>query len=150
MRLPAYDGAAALPTKQHREIRVAIERVVSTSPYAEPIGFSAAVRAGDLVIVAGTTALDASGELVGGDDPHAQTLEALRKVAASLAAAGARLDQVVQTRVHLARAGDWREVGRAHGEVFGAVRPAATMVISGLLHPRMRVEIEATAYAPAG
>ena len=128
---------------------MAIERVASASPYAEPIGFSAAVRAGDLVFVAGTTALDTSGELVGGDDPHAQTLEALRKVGASLAAAGARLDQVVQTRIHLARAGDWREVGRAHGEVFGAVRPAAAMVVSGLLHPRMRVEIEAIAHAPA-
>ena len=128
---------------------MAIERVASPSPYADRIGFSAAVRAGDLVLVAGTTALGPGGELIGEDDPYAQTIEALRKVAASLAAVGARLDQVVQTRIHLARAGDWPEVGRAHGEVFGAARPAAAMVVSGLLDPRMRVEIEATAYAPA-
>ena len=125
-----------------------IQRIPSSSPYAESIGFSAAVRSGDFVFVAGTTALDARGEMVGGEDAHAQALEALRKVAAALEAAGARLDQVVQTRIHLARAGDWREVGRAHGEVFGGVRPAAAMVVSGLLDPRMRVEIEAVAYAP--
>ena len=128
---------------------MAIERVASASPYAEPIGFSAAVRAGDVVFVAGTTALDASGELVGGDDPHAQTLEALRKVGASLAAVGARLDpggaDAHPPRPRERRAGG----GRAHGEVFGAVRPAAAMVVSGLLHPRMRVEIEAVVHAPA-
>lgn len=126
-----------------------IQRIASPSPYAEPIGFSAAVRAGELVFVAGTTAVDGAGEIVGGDDPYQQTLEALRKIAASLAAAGARLDQVVQTRVHLARPDDWREVGRAHGEAFGTVRPAAAMVVSGLLDPRMLVEIEAVAYAPS-
>lgn len=126
-----------------------IERVPSPSPYAGRIGFSAAVRAGDLVFVAGTTALDARGEVVGGEDPYAQTVEALRKVAASLQAAGARLDQVVQTRVHVTRAEDWEAVGRAHGEVFGSVRPAAAMVVSGLLDPRMRVEIEAVAYVPS-
>ena len=128
---------------------MSIERVASPSPYAEPIGFSAAVRAGDLVFVAGTTALDARGQMVGGDDAYQQALEALRKLAAALAAAGARLDQVVQTRIHLARAEDWQAVGRAHGEVFGGVHPAAAMVVSGLLDPGMRVEIEATAYAPA-
>jgi enamine deaminase RidA (YjgF/YER057c/UK114 family) len=127
---------------------LSIVRIASSSPYARSIGFSAAVRSGDLVFVAGTTALDARGEMVGGDDPHAQAHEALRKVAATLETAGARLDQVVQTRIHLASAGDWQDVGRAHGEVFGAVRPAAAMVVSGLLDPRMRVEIEATAYAP--
>ena len=125
-----------------------VNRIASTSPYAEPIGFSAAVRAGDLVFVAGTTALDAGGEMVGSEDPYRQAHEALRKVGAALQAAGARLDQVVQTRIHLARADDWQEVGRAHGEVFGDVRPAAAMVVSGLLDPRMRVEIEATAHAP--
>lgn len=129
---------------------MSIDRISSPSPYAEAIGFSAAVRAGDLVLVAGTTALDAHGQIVGGDDAYQQTLEVLRKVAAALAGAGARLDQVVQTRIHIARADDWQAVGRAHGEAFGVVRPAATMVVSGLLHPRMRVEIEATAYAPPG
>ena len=125
-----------------------VNRIASPSPYAEPIGFSAAVRAGDLVFVAGTTALGAGGEMVGSEDPYRQAHEALRKVGAALEGAGARLDQVVQTRIHLARADDWREVGRAHGEVFGEVRPAAAMVVSGLLDRRMRVEIEAIAYAP--
>ena len=126
-----------------------VKLVSSPSPYAETIGFSAAVRAGDLVYVAGTTALDARGEMVGSEDPHAQTLEALRKVGVSLDAAGASLADVVQTRIHLARSEDWQEVGRAHGEIFAGVRPAAAMVVSGLLDPRMRVEIEAIAYAPA-
>lgn len=129
---------------------MSIDRIPSPSPYAEPIGFSAAARAGNLVFVAGTTALDARGQIVGGDDAYEQTREALRKVTAALARAGARLDQVVQTRIHLARADDWGPAGRAHGEVFGGARPAATMVVSGLLHPRMRVEIEAIAYAPPG
>lgn len=128
---------------------MSLQRFASSSPYAGRIGFSAAVRAGDLVFVAGTTALDAQGAMVGAEDPHAQTVEALRKVAAALQDAGARIDQVVQTRIHLARAADWPEVGRAHGEVFGAARPAATMVVSGLLDARMRVEIEAIAHAPA-
>lgn len=125
-----------------------VARVPSPSPYAPGIGFSAAVRAGDLVFVAGMTAVGADGEVVGGADPYAQTVEALRKVGAALEAAGARLDQVVQTRIHLADAADWPEVGRAHGEAFAAARPAAAMLVTGLLDPAMRVEIEAVAYAP--
>lgn len=122
-------------------------RIPSASPYAPQIGFSAAVRAGDLVVVAGTTAVDEHGEIAGGaDDAYAQAREALRKVAAALDAAGARMDQVVQTRMYLVDAADWPAVGRAHGEVFGDVRPAAAMVVTGLLDPRMRVEIEALAY----
>jgi enamine deaminase RidA (YjgF/YER057c/UK114 family) len=125
-----------------------MDRVPSPSPYAASIGFSAAVRAGDYVFVAGMTAIGAGGELVGGDDPYAQAREALRKLAEALEAAGARVDQVVQTRMFLTRADDWEAVGRAHGELFGAARPAAAMLVTGLLDPRMRVEIEAVAYAP--
>ena len=121
--------------------------VPSPSPYAAQIGFSAAVRAGDRVLVAGTTAVDAQGEVVGGDDAAAQAREALRKIEAALQAAGASLAHVVLTRIHLTDVSRWEEVGRAHAEVFGDVRPVATMVgVAALLDPRMLVEIEAEAY----
>ena len=125
---------------------MSIRRVPSPSPYAPVIGFSAAVRAGDLVLVAGISAVGADGEVVGGEDPYAQAREALRKIGHILAEAGARLDQVVQTRLYITRADDWEAVGRAHGEVFGDIRPAAAMLVCGLLDPRMLVEIEATAH----
>ena len=125
---------------------MALERVPSASPYAPLIGFSAAVRAGDLVFVAGMSAVDGEGTVVGGDDPYAQAREALRKVTAALVAAGARPDQVVRTRMYLTDAGDWEAVGRAHRDVLGDAPPAATMVVTRLLDPRMRVEIEAVAH----
>ncbi|HEY6888483.1 MAG TPA: RidA family protein [Solirubrobacter sp.] len=121
-------------------------RVASPSPYAPPIGFSAAARAGDWIHVAGTTALDAEGTMVGGDDPAGQTREVLRKIAAALDGAGASLADVVRTRIYLTDAADWEAVGRVHGEAFATVRPAASMVVVGLLDPRMRVEIEAVAH----
>ena len=124
------------------------ERVPSPSPYAPVIGFSAAVRAGDLVFVAGMTAVAGDGEVVG-EDAYTQAREALRKVQEALESAGARLGQVVQTRMFLADAADWEAVGRAHGEVFGEIRPAAAMLVTGLLDPRMRVEIEAVAHLGA-
>ena len=123
-------------------------RIPSPSPYAPTIGFSAAVRAGDLVFVSGMTAADAAGEVVGGDDVAAQAREAVRKIADALERAGARPDQVVRTRMYLVDPGDWEAVGAVHAEAFGAAAPAATMLVTGLLDPRMRVEIEAVAYAP--
>jgi enamine deaminase RidA (YjgF/YER057c/UK114 family) len=126
----------------------AMTLIASPSPYAPTIGFSAAVRAGDWVHVAGTTALDGEGEIVGGDDPAAQTREVLRKIAAALRSAGASLHDVVRTRIYITDAGDWEAIGRAHGEAFKDVRPAASMLVLGLLDPRMRVEIEAVAFAP--
>ena len=124
---------------------MADHRVPSSSPYAGPIGFSAAVRAGDWVLVAGTTAVADQGEVKGG--AYDQAREALRKIAAALGDAGASLDQVVQTRMYLTDVALWEEVGRAHGEAFGDVRPAATMVgVAALLDPRMLVEIEALAW----
>lgn len=123
-----------------------IERIPSPSPYAPVIGFSAAVRAGDFVMVAGTTAVDGDGNVVGGDDAYAQAREVLRRIGDALEAAGATLDQVVQTRMYLTDPDDWEAVGRAHGEVLGDVRPAAAMLVTRLLDPRMRVEIEAVAY----
>jgi enamine deaminase RidA (YjgF/YER057c/UK114 family) len=104
-------------------------RVASSSPYAPVIGLSSAVRAGNLVFVAGTTAVDSSGAVIGGDDPYAQTQEALRKISAMLAEAGTDLSHVVQTRMYLVRSEHWEHVGRAHGEVFAENSPAATMVV---------------------
>lgn len=118
--------------------------IPSPSPYAPSIGFSAAVRAGDWVHVAGTTALGADGGIP--DGAEAQAREILRKIAAALDAAGARVQDVVRTRMYLTDPADWEAVGRVHGEVFGEVRPVATMVVAGLLDPRIRVEIEAVAY----
>jgi enamine deaminase RidA (YjgF/YER057c/UK114 family) len=123
-----------------------IDRIASASPYAPVVGFSGAVRAGDWVFVSGTTALDRSGQVVGGDDAYAQAREALRRTVAALEAVDAAPRHVVQTRMHLRDAADWERVGRAHAEVFGAAPPAATMVVTALLHPRMLVEIEAVAY----
>lgn len=124
-----------------------LRKVPSPSPYAAPIGFSAAVRAGGFVLVAGTTAANAQGEVVGGESAYEQAREALRKIEATLEEAGAALGQVVQTRIYLTDVSAWEEVGRAHGEVFGKVRPAATMVgVAALLDPRMLVEIEAVAF----
>ena len=123
-----------------------LSRVASPSRYAPIIGFSSAVRAGDLVFVAGTTAVDSSGAVVGGDDPYEQTREILRKISTTLSAAGTDMSRVVQTRMYLTRAEHWEDVGRAHGEVFADHRPAATMVVvAGLLDPGMLVEIEAVA-----
>ncbi len=122
-------------------------RVPSSSPYAAAIGFSAAACAGDWVLVAGTTAVNADGEVVGGESAYEQTREALRKVAETLEKAGASLGQVVQTRIYVTDVTLWEEVGRAHGEAFGDVRPAASMVgVAALLDPRMLVEIEALAW----
>ena len=126
-----------------------IERFPSPSRYAPSIGFSAAVRAGDLVFVAGMTAVEPDGSVTGGEDPYAQAAAALGKLAAALEVAGARLDQVVQTRIHLTDAGDAEAVGRAHREAFGGAPPAAAMLVTGLLDPRMRVEIEAVAHVGA-
>lgn len=92
------------------------------------------------------TAIDHRGTVVGGDDPYQQAKVALRKVEAALGAAGARLDQVIQTRMYVRDAEDWEAVGRAHGEIFGEVRPAAAMLVTDLVDPRMRVEVEAIAY----
>lgn len=124
---------------------MSIVRIASPSRYAPVIGFSSAVQAGGLVFVSGTTAVDGAGAVVGGDDAYAQTREVLRKIGEVLTAAGSDLSLVLQTRMYLGRQQDWEQVGRAHGEVFGAHPPAATMVVVGLLDPGMLVEIEAVA-----
>jgi enamine deaminase RidA (YjgF/YER057c/UK114 family) len=126
---------------------VPIERHPSPSSFAPSIGFSGSVRAGGWLLLAGITAVDAEGAVIGAGSAYEQTREALRKLEAALTSAGGWLDQVVSTRLYLTAADLWREVGRAHREAFADSPPAATMiVVGGLLDPRMLVEVEAVAY----
>jgi enamine deaminase RidA (YjgF/YER057c/UK114 family) len=120
--------------------------VPAGTKWEDIVGYSRAVRIGNLVEVAGTTAVDDKGEVVGVDDPYEQTKFALAKIEKALAAAGATLKDVVRTRLLVTDIARWEEVGRAHGEVFGAIKPACTMVeIKSLIDPAMLVEIEVTA-----
>ena len=113
------------------------------------VGYSRAVRVGQWVSVAGTTAAAEGGGAVGGDDVAAQAREALRRIAAALEQVGAGLPDVVRTRMFVTDISRWEEVGRAHGEVFGSIRPASSMVeVSSLIDPALLVEIEADAVVP--
>jgi enamine deaminase RidA (YjgF/YER057c/UK114 family) len=115
------------------------------SPWEQPYGFSRVVQAGGVVVVGGTTSVDADGVVLGGT-PYEQSVEILRKIEHELSRVGASLSQVVQTRAYVTDISRADDVGRAHGEAFGDARPAMTMVeVSALIDPRMLVEIEVMA-----
>lgn len=122
-------------------------RVSSGGPWEGVVGYSRAVRVGPHVYVAGTTATDESGAIVGIGDAYAQAAHTLRKIAAALHVAGARMEDVVRTRMYVTDISRWEEIGRAHGEHFAGVCPVATMVeVRALIDPDMLVEIEVEAY----
>jgi enamine deaminase RidA (YjgF/YER057c/UK114 family) len=122
------------------------QNISSGVKWEDFVGYSRAVRAGTRVYVSGTTATDKDGNVVGANDPYAQSVQVLLNIENALKQAGATLENVVRTRMFVTDISRWEEYARAHGEFFGAVRPCATMVeVRSLIHPDMLIEIEVDA-----
>lgn len=137
------------PFSQRKASLVHQRQLISSGAAWEPVvGYSRAVRVGQLVFVAGTTAASTDGP-VGGDDVEEQTREALRRIQAALEQAGAGLDDVVRTRMFVTDVSDWEKAGRVHGEFFKDIRPATSMLeVSALIDPTLLIEVEADAVIP--